>query len=418
MYLKSGQIFFVAAMMLLGSNHASGQERSPEQLKVLSSDALKLAQSGKMDEAIDIWLEILHEVPEKARADIHANLAVAYKMSGRPAASWYHINHYLDDTGGADEAAKKERDGLVAGLKKEHEEIHFQCDQDGSAIYLEYVAAEVDGTQPAGKGAAFACPMTWWFKAGKHKGLVSKTGFQSDIIDFDAVAGQTTRKIHVALKAEQPTTGTLVIVGKGRAIQVFIDGSLEGTVPFKRNLKPGSYDLMVGPPGKMPWKKTVTIVAGQVVEEKPPIANPVEIPEVVVKKDPQGDLSNKKVSGQDSSKAGPIVLLASGGALLVTGAILTGVGAGKNSDLHDRYPTDVDDYEVFLANKASYKKDYDAEVKPMKLAAVAMYSVGGAAVVGGIVWMVTGKGKKGESKVTLVPDVSPGATGALMSVRW
>lgn len=406
--------------VLVATSVRAQEGRSPEALKQLSGDALKEAQSGNLKKAIAIWEDILDEVPEKSRADIHANLAVAFKMDKQLPQSWHHLTRYLAALDKPDPKGEKERRKLETSLGKTHGLVELKCEPEGAVVHIEFMLPAADGTPPVGQGKEHSCPLAWWFAAGEQSVMVSAPGYQPKLVQVAAnLKGRPTR-LTAVLDRQPDEFGVLVVEGKGKAIQVFLNGMLEGKVPFKRKLKTGDYDLMVGKPGEMPWKKKITITAGQTLVEKPAIAQPK-----VVKVDPKVDKppDNSITKPVESDKGGKSsagaqwALIGGGVGVAVVGAILQGVGYSRHNDLLDKYPGDETDYDKWFSNQQNYQDGFEEEVKPLSTAAYVLYGVGGAAAAAGLIWLIAdaGKGGKANKAVKVAPWMDRGGAGAVWS---
>jgi hypothetical protein len=411
------------AMVLLSSAGIAQEKRSAEELSRLEEEAWKAAAAGQFQRAIDVWEDILHEITGEGRVALHKNLAAAYgKLDDLPT-SWYHLTSYLEKTSREDAKAARQLEKLEKKLMATHRRVFVSCDPEGATLHF---ALEATGT-------SYACPITWWFKPGKQFVHVASKGYREQSAQYD-VRKRGEKGVWTVKLEELPRSGILVVKGQGRAIQVFLNGNLEGTVPFKRKLQAGSYELMVGKPGEMPWKKTVTVKAGQTLVEAPPNAQSV----VGVGKlggsgeDDSGSAGTAVISDTGAaggpSMTGPMVLLAGGVGVVVAGAALNGVGYAREQDLYKRHePVQWDGVsprtshnEEVEAAAASYEAAYADEVQPLKTWTYVMYGVGGAAAAAGAVWLIvnsTSDSEKSEG-VEVLPLAEPGAVGAMLGLKF
>ena len=420
------QLFVLAmALMLFGFEGLAQEKRSPEDLAKLEEEAWKAADAGDLPRAIEIWEDIMQEITGEGLAGVHKNLAVAYGMLKKHPETWYHLTSYLEKSGKEDTKAGKRLEKLEGKLVKTHRKVVVSCDPDATILYF--------GLEPT--GTAYACPITWWFEPGKRFIYVEKTGFRSQTAQYD-VRERGEKGSWVVKLVELPKFGHLVIKGEGKAIQVFLNGSLEGKVPFKRKLKEGTYELMVGKPGEMPWKKTVVIKANATVVEEPPNAQKkVAGDQLPDSSDPNKDpdvIGTPRFLDDDKpakrSKAGPVALLAGGLGVVVVGAILNGVGYGKEGDLYDEYnPGAADGKSASEHNPAvedaqsQYETAYADEVKPLKTWSTVFYVVGGAAATGGLIWLIVEATRKPADKKTGIkvsPMMGPGTAGAVFGLEF
>lgn len=139
-----------------------------------------------------------------------------------------------------------------------------------------------------------------------------------------------------------------------------------------------------------------------------------EKPVVVVqpeKKDPAPVVLAKPVAPPAGDRTLEWVLIGSGSALLVTGAVIHGLGYSKNEDLHTKYEND----------RPAYNSAYDDEVAPKMTAAYVLYGVGGATLVGGaLVWLLNSSKDSAAEKstVSFTPLALPGGTGGVLTLYW
>ena len=366
----------IGAWLLVSFSVTAQEKRSAEELAKASDKALELASAGEMEKAVAIWLDLLDEVGPEAAQDINVNLAVAYKQLKRLPEAWYHLARYLKNVSSEDKAAVKELQRIEDALAQTHVKMAVFCDPDGAQV----------SPSPASGAVSYPCPLTWWFKPGENEVRGRKEGFKDTPWAFTVYKRGGDALVRVTLEKE--TYGYLVVEGEGRAIQVFIDGSLEGAVPFKRKLKSGGYELMVGAPGKMPWKKKIFIKAGQTVVEKPDIA---QKPKPVITKEPDRPVEPVPVKVTEkpaarSSSGWKWALIGSGAGLLTAGAVVQYIGYSKDQSLRDKYPADqsLEQFE-FDDNALEYAAAFDSDIKPLRTTSYVLYGAGALAAATGVV---------------------------------
>jgi hypothetical protein len=409
---------FISSLLLLVMPAAAMAQTDPdaEALKQRSQKALEMAQEGKIDQAIVLWEEVVAVAEGELALNVHFNLAAAYEHSGNTVNAWHHLGSFIRANPKDDPEARQELERLEKELRGKLVKLGIACTVPGATIYI---GKETTGT-------SYNCPLTWWFEPGNQAVVVTAKGHGSKVEEFVVrkVGGEASHLV-VLDKKKAAEMGELVVEGTGRAIQVFLDGALEGIVPFSRKLKPGSYELMVGKPGKMPWKKKVIIVAGKTIVEKPPNAQPevaVVAPPDKVGGGKEGDavagdggLTNGVTSGAEGKKrssAWPWTVVGAGGAMVLAGAVLHGLAFGAESDLINKYPD--------KRFQAEYDKAYKDDVAPKINTAYVLYGVGAAAAVGGVVWALvdSARAKKKATKTTMTPMWVPGGQGISLSVSF
>ncbi len=149
-------------LTLLPSVASSGEPRSPEVLSAESDRALALAQDGKLDGAVAIWLDILDEMSPQGRGDVHVNLAVAYQATDCLPEAWHHLDAYLTDAPKEDQAVAAERAAVEKKLAETHIPLRFSCDIPGTRLYF-----------TAERTQAYPCPLRWWFPRGAEGQIFS-----------------------------------------------------------------------------------------------------------------------------------------------------------------------------------------------------------------------------------------------------
>lgn len=145
----------IVFLLLLAPLAHADEPRPPEVLSAESDRALALAQDGKLDEAVAIWMDILDEVPPQGRADIHVNLAVAFTAQDRLPEAWYHLDSYLTEAPKEDPAVAAERAAIEKKLSGTHVPLRFSCAVARTRLF--FTPARVQ---------AYPCPLRWWFPRG------------------------------------------------------------------------------------------------------------------------------------------------------------------------------------------------------------------------------------------------------------
>ena len=398
----------ILSALALATAVQAQEKRTPEQLTALSEQAMAAAQGGDFAEAISIWEDILPEVVGEGRVGLHYNLALAYKRLKQLPEAWYHLTTYLETVGEKDVKAGKSLEKLEKQLMKTHRKVAITCDQQGAGLYF---GLEADGIR-------YQCPVTWWFVPGKQFAYVVKDGYVAQSAQYD-VRERGEKGVWAVQLVPLPKYGHLVVKGEGKAIQVFLNGSLEGKVPFKRKLKEGTYELMVGKPGKMPWKKTVVVKADQTTVEEPPNAQPKVAGDQLPVTSDQLPVTSDQLPVEKRSKAGPVALLAGGLGVVVVGAILNGVGHSKEGDFYDEhYP---DENTPRDEAQAAYDAAFEDEIKGYRGSSIALYAIGGSAAAAGAIWLIVDAAKKPKDKakgIKVAPMMGPGTAGAVFGLEF
>jgi hypothetical protein len=373
--------------------------------------ASELAAGGRIGEAMKIWVEIVDKVSTGLQFEVHRELGLAYRKFGKLPEAFHHLSRYGKMAVEPDQAVMESLAQVEKSLSRKYARVDITSVPTGASFF------------PYGKGGdVFTTPVTWWFEAGSHTlGLVYE-GYETS--QQTIVAGEPgSTVIESVLLHENKRDGVLQVKGPEVGAQVFIDGKLEGTVPFQRKLQPGTYELMVGRPGLPVWKKQVTIAPEAVLVKRPRLprlkqdaatgslmpavtdANAVErLPEVVVKPLPK--------------KKGPPLwkwaVLGSGIAVLAVGGGLHGLAYSKHEDLKKKYPDGTYYDRVLIEDEAHYQDGYKHEVVPLATAGYVLYGIGGAALATGTMLVLLhskAAPTSAKSSAWLVPDAIPGGGG-------
>ena len=415
MQKKLATACMLLSLALLSLPAAAQEKRSPEVLDRLSTDAMAAAQAGDFDKAIRIWEDILPELSGEGRAGLHYNLALAFKKVGRLPEAWHHLTSYLESIEKEDRKAGKMLEKLERKLSKTHRRVALACDPEPATLYFGLEAA----------GTAYSCPITWWFIPGKQFVHVKKKGFTAQTAQYD-VRERGEKGVWMVKLVELPKHGWLVVEGGAKSVQVFLDGMLEGVVPFKRKLKEGEYKLMVGKSGEMPWEKTVVVKAGQTTVESPPNAKaPAEIP---VEPDP--GVTRPAAAEEEPSHWAQWALVGGGLGVMALGATLQGIGNSRESDLWDEHhPGDLSDYDGSTAEydkaaieaQEAYDAAFEDDVQSVRTWSYVLYGVGGATAVAGAAWLIadaTARPAKADTKIDVSPMMVPGGAGAVFGMEF
>jgi hypothetical protein len=410
-WLFSAVIRYSATCLLLFSfcfiSSPAGAQDDPV---ALFNQASGLAEEGKLDEAIRLWVLIADDIPIKYQPVVRVNLGLAYQKQGALSEAWYHFNRYLqlDDTPDPEVAGWKK--ALETELEVTHRRIIIQCSPKGARVHL----------IGAGEEAGYLCPFTWWFSEGDHQILVKRAGLKTKSLTL--TADSKAKKFYSIDLGGEGDKGTLVVNGDARAVQVFLDGRLEGAVPFSRKLLPGEYELMVGAPGKMPWKKKIIIETGKTITEAPEIA---QKPKTVVsnREDKPGENWQPKVINQPIQKAGGPTwwtwsLLGAGMAGIGAGATMHFLAYNRNQDLLDKYPDGNSGKSMPGIYSDLYRDAYAEDVKPKAVAAYVLYGFGGAAVAASMVLLIAQSIDKSDDTPVPAIGVMPMPEGAGMQLMW
>lgn len=193
----------------------------------------------------------------------------------------------------------------------------------------------------------------------------------------------------VALRERLAHTGVRLIGGVDGAT-VLVDGQDRGRLPRPDpiQLTPGSHEVVVRAPGHSEFTSTVSIAAGQFAE-------------VRVTLRPSGASAPAVASSGDSFPVGPVVLMAAGGAAIVTGVVIGVVALGDAGNAPSRTSPQAD------------------SARTLALVADITMGVGIAAAAAGVVWLAVSSGDSASETATAVlPWATTEGGGVVVTGRF
>lgn len=199
---------------------------------------------------------------------------------------------------------------------------------------------------------------------------------------------------------------------EGSLVLKLRDGPKKVKCPLQWWVVPGTHKFRIDVSGGNPVLKAVEVKSpGQVVTVDISLAGtPVKGPD------------DGKKGASKTSRLWPWVMMGGGAVLVVTGGVLQYLAYDANEQLKSDYPADPTlDPSVLAQNKQSYDDGFESDVKPKAYGAYALYGLGGAAVVGGAVWMFlqSSKVSKGEkASFYWMPSFSQDGTGFVLGVPF
>jgi hypothetical protein len=178
---------------------------------------------------------------------------------------------------------------------------------------------------------------------------------------------------HTAIRLEGGPEGAVLL----------IDGEDQGRLPRRDPLpvSSGNHEVRVQASGYRDFVASVAVTSGQAAEVR-----------VVME------------AAGSSTPIGPIVTLATGGVLVITGLALGGVALDQ-------------------AGRATSRTDSNAEsVRTMALVSDVLWGAGAAVAAAGVIWLIVDLGSSGSAEQAtafqLVPYASPEGAGAVATLRF
>jgi hypothetical protein len=408
---KKDLFALVSAILVMAAASATSLAQDKDPAAQLEQ-AEQLSKDGRVAEAMAIWEDVLPSVGTAMASKLHARLGLGYRKFGKLPEAFYHLTLHTGSTGSPDPKAVEDLAQLTKALPKNWSQVEIVTTPDQATVYF--------GEGPEGKG--YTTPITWWFKPGSHKIHLVKPSFQATTVALQvSQAGQ--KSVAAYTLSEDQRDGVLQVKGAEVGAQVFIDGLLEGTIPFHRKMKPGSYELMVGRPGLPVWKKQIVVVAGKDVIERPrlkgddkggsllPTTTDAETVEMLPEKAIDAGPKRKPAAWWKWAIAG------GGVALVAIGGGLNSAAVARNDELKKEFPDGTYWHRVPAENPVRYKEGYDNEVVPMATTAYVLYGVGAAAAVTGAILLFIPEASPA-TKATVAPLVAPDTAGISFSLDF
>jgi hypothetical protein len=246
----------------------------------------------------------------------------------------------------------------------------------------------------------------------------------------DAWVRKNRTTIESALMTIRAHVGRVQIDGGEPGAQVTVNGRAVGSIPLRDSVpvNAGPVDVEVRAAGYAPALKTVNVAAGELTRvsftlqpaaeasaRQPPPFQPGSAPPAIKPLTATGSDTTTLMAAHDPSRAKRItgMSLVAGGVVAIGGGVAASVVAKKK-------------FDAIGADAAAGRpyNESNGNWKGYETGAGVLYVVGGAAIVGGVVLYVAGRARTEEgrsptvSSVALRPTVTPGHTGATVSVRF
>ncbi|MFH1531286.1 MAG: carboxypeptidase-like regulatory domain-containing protein [Pseudomonadota bacterium] len=237
-----------------------------------------------------------------------------------------------------------------------------------------------------------------------HFAFISEGGTDLKIRDGLEFVRKKLSEDHVQIHVETDPTSS-VVTFPGRI------GPHRFRTPAIWWFKPGTYSVEVTHDGYQPKEKTLVVKAGKattvkVVLETKKVAAPVKDPDD--KAPVEGPAGPTEAGPQTARKLPPWkwALLGGGLALAAGGGATWMVGWDRGNGLSDEFSGHVAPGQA-AARKAKYDQRWEREVVPFQISSYALWGVGGAAAITGLILLLT----DGPPPERPAPEAGPAAAG-------
>ena len=389
-------------------------------------DAQALYDAAKQDLQADRAAHALEKLKRGLKAGIgdrelewtyRLAVAVAYDQLGKPVAALEATRRFvltldvaegaLTETWRARREGMRERARALEGrILETFGALALESEPDGARIFIDDAPAGVDGD--------LTTPFVVYLTPGRHSLRLEAPGRLSPSLTVDIVAGRLLPKRLVL--AEEPKQASLLVETGAEDARVFVDGDAVGAGEHvSATVEPGEREVRVERSGYQTFAHTVRLAAdsagAKVLKVKWPddaagIGAPVDNPGVA------GAGPRRPLDPLWGWIAG-----GSGLAVALVGIPFTVMALGDQESLDGyQYKPDTDE------NTAAFA-DLKTSMQQKELVAGVLYGVGGAALVGGAVWLllsynqdVTAADERGSVGFGVTP--LPGGAGLSFGGRW
>ncbi len=355
---------------------------------------MQLAQEGKLEEAIEVWLnlkEMLLPTDPQLWA-IHRNVGRSFQKLKLFPEAWWHLNRAIwldkEQAGKAAEwLGQVEKELGAQGYVK----VRLEVRAPGASLMMQHGLKE----------RTFGTPIEWWFKPGEQAVKAKAPGFKEATRTVVIAAGQNPEPL-VLEKAEAP--GVLVVNVPYSNAKVWVDGILVGEGSVERTLPAGTHTIEVKYGEQVLSKKSVVVQSGRTSVE---VVNPAQ--------------AGAETPNDSSSGASVWPWVAAGGAVAL-GLAGGGMFWKAASNLDSGRSTFAEEHNLPLpsvtASQAKeLQQDWDAlmssDVTPYTTGAYVLWGLAGAAAVTSLVLFITDSsdGTAQKSSWFLTPTLMPEGAG-------
>ena len=389
--IASMQVALLAASLLTAAP-AKAQPAGSD-----SDRALELAKEGKLEAAIELWLDIRERTnpTDPELWALHQNVGRSFqKLKAWPEA-WWHLNQAITLNSQAATKAAEWLKEVEKELGNGYIKVKIDIQAAGGRIGMKHGLRE----------RWLPSPLTWWFKPGNVELKAQAPEHRDAKKSWTIAAGTTT----LAWNLERiETAGTLLVQVPLATDEVLLDGTSAGKGTLEKSLAPGSYLVEIKRKGAIVYTKSVTVTSGRLTRE-------------VV---PGGGI---EVGGDDGKKGGggsvwPWVTAGAAVVLGIGGGVAFWQAASTLDDQRNQFNKDngLPKPSVTQTELNALQKDWDKRVsdnvRPWEVTSYVAFGLAGAAAVTSVILFLTDDSEEGATAWTpsLIPQVLPGG----MAVEW
>jgi hypothetical protein len=220
--------------MLLAPAIAAGQTETAEDRFNLAVD---LAKSGDCQQAVEIGLEVLPQLPLVNRTGAYKLLGYSFRKLSMLPEAWYYLSQYLQVAAKEDAAVSQWLKEIEVLLREKHVKVTLNSDPQSASVKLN------SGTT-ASLTSTLNCPATWWFKPGDYDVEFSKEGYadRTVAVTVKEFGDKGVRQVKLEFLGDKPgdddskkfsRAPELVLIGAGLALA--IGGTTSHLLGYKEN---------------------------------------------------------------------------------------------------------------------------------------------------------------------------------------
>jgi tetratricopeptide (TPR) repeat protein len=375
--MRISGIAWLALIIIIVSARTGIAQESKEKAEILNVQAKKIIKT-QSEEAISLWTEAMKLSPDPRYI---YNIAVAYEWLKRKDRALEYYQKYLIMA--PDAPDKEEVSKIIENLKKAVSQTMCEVSVEASPAD---VRVSVDGVSrgEAGGKASF------WLSSGMHILKFEKEGYVAEEHRIDLKQSESL-SMQVTLNPVE-RFGSADILGNEAGADVSLDNAPAGKTPVSDlKLKEGSYKISISKKGFKPQSHEVQIKADTKIVLNF-MLEPVSPAPIVVAAAAKTKRSSLTTWGWVTS--------VSGIAIIVTGGFLHWKTM-KIADEANALPLNsLDEQETY---KRKFGDKYNS-AQQYSTAAAICYTLGGAALIVGIVMFIADTPEKSpKSRISFVP---------------